>query len=157
MRAGPRGRSTVKFKRSECEQARTGRHLAERGRACTSATSKSSRAKMYVYMHICYCVNVCPRSGTKLAPFEGRDNRQLKCQRKTLARTDDQHMCELPMNVHMRLWLRIFSSNAAPRKRLEATAVGQKFAPLLDTSTHGLVLWWHPPCPQGSMLTATCH
>ena len=27
----------------------------------------------------------------------------------------------------------------------------------LETSTHGLVLCWHPPCPQGSMLTAACH
>ena len=110
---------------------------------------------IYAYMLLCECV--CPRPGTKLTPIGRRDNWQLKCQRKTLARTDDQHMCELPMNVHMRLWLRIFSSNAALRKRLEAIAVGQKFAPLLDTSTHGLVLWWHPPCPQGSMLTATCH
>ena len=68
------------------------------------------------------------------------------------------HMRNLCTNVYMRLCLvGSFSSKAAPCKRLKATAVGQKFAPLLKTSTHGLVLCWHPPCPQGSILIATCH
>ena len=59
MRAGSRGRCLVEFKRSECEQARTGRHVVERGRARTSATSKSSRAEGYIYIYLCMRIWIC--------------------------------------------------------------------------------------------------
>ena len=95
-------------------------------------------------------------SGRTLAGSHERRLEDFKRQDiRTYAYMDLRSSC---MNEYMHLCLvASFSSKAAFCKRLGATAVRQKFAPLLVTSTHGLALCWHPPRPQGSMLIAIFH